>query len=70
MGLVNINDRVRSIAENARFERRNDAKGDNIPLQGKTPLETNTGRLQGIADTNVKEHLENRLNPVSPDNQE
>lgn len=131
MGSVSINERIRQIAENADFKGENDVKGDNIPLQDKTPLETNTGRLQSIADNNtklrkhykavldeysenrrragslrkeiaigsrdgedlrilflkaveciskmtgdsaynnsVKEHLENRLNPVSPDNQE
>lgn len=54
MGSVNVNDRVKQIAENAGFKGRNKPTEDNIPLQGKTPLETNTGRLQGIADTNAK----------------
>ena len=54
MGSVGINERVKQIAKNAGFERRNDAGNDITPLQGKTPLETNTGRLQGIADNNAK----------------
>ena len=54
MGSVSVNERIKQIAENARFEREKDAKGDNIPLQDKTPSETNTGRLQGIADSNAK----------------
>lgn len=54
MGSVNVNDRVKRIAENARFKRRKDAGGDIIPLQDKNPLETSTGRLQGVAETNAK----------------
>ena len=54
MGSVSINERVKQIAENADFKGKNEAKGDVIPLQDKTPLETNTGRLQGIADNNTK----------------
>lgn len=54
MGSVSINERVRQIAKNADFKGENHAKGDIIPLQDKKPLETNTGRLQGIADNNTK----------------
>lgn len=54
MGSNIINERLKRITENAGFKGRNTAKGDNIPLQGKKPLETTTGRLQGIADNNAK----------------
>ena len=60
MGSVRINERVKRIAENAGFKGVTASNKDNIPLGGKKPLETNTGRLQGIADNNEKLRQQSR----------
>ena len=52
MESVAFNERVKQIAKKADLRQGNIAGNGNIPLQGKNPSETNTGRLQGIADAN------------------
>lgn len=54
MGSVEVTERVKQIAKNADLRHENHAKGTGLPLRGKTPLETSTGRLQGMADNKAK----------------
>ena len=54
MGSVNVNKRIKQIAKNADLRHENKANKADTPLQGKSPSETTTGRLQGIADSNAK----------------
>ena len=54
MGTVSIDERIKQIAKNADLRGRTDAGKDFAPAEGKNPLETNTGRLQSIVDTNEK----------------
>ena len=54
MGAISIDERVKRIAQNADLRQRNTAEGGIIPLRDKKPLETNTGRLQVIANNNEK----------------
>ena len=54
MGTVSVNERIRQIAKNADLRGETTQNRTDTPLQDKTPSETNTGRLQGIADSNAK----------------
>lgn len=61
MGSIrSIDERVKRIAQNADLRQRNTAEGEIIPLRDNKPLETNTGRLQVIANNNEKLRQQSR----------